>query len=168
MATTASSAPSTAAYGFEFDYNRNLIHYHGLTIRLSPHESDILRVLLNHRARPTPIGMLIQRVYGMNEPDAAAVSIRVAIHSLRKKITPTGMSIRVEPRVGYEIEASHIPELNRRLNDKILVALNLAKANDEMEIAGHLQIALDLAEGKRAKWVEAHVDPSPRRANTGR
>ena len=139
--------------GFEFDYNHNVIFYAGKVIRLSPHEADILRVLLNNRARPTPIGVLIQKVYGANEPDAAAVSIRVAIHSLRKKIQETGMSIRAEPKVGYEIEASNVPELNRRLNDKILVALNLARATDEHEVAAHLQTALDIAEVKRQKWL---------------
>src|ERR1700761_8698508 len=139
--------------GFEFDYNHNILYSHGKVIRLSPHEADILRVLLNNRARPTPIGVLIQKVYGANEPDAAAVSIRVAIHSLRKKIQETGMSIRAEPKVGYEIEASHIPELNRRLNDKILVALNLARATDEHEVAAHLERALELAEVKRQKWL---------------
>ena len=139
--------------GFEFDYNHNVIFFGGKVIRLSPHEADILRVLLGNRARPTPIGVLIQRVYGANEPDAAAVSIRVAIHSLRKKIQETGMSIRAEPKVGYEIEASHIPELNRRLNDKILMALNLARSTDEHEIAAHLETALNLAEAKREKWL---------------
>jgi DNA-binding winged helix-turn-helix (wHTH) protein len=140
--------------GFEFDYNHNVIFFGGKVIRLSPHESDILRVLLNNRARPTPIGVLIQRVYGAHEPDSAAVSIRVAIHSLRKKILETGMSIQVEPRVGYEIEASHIPELNRRLNDKILVALNMARSSDEHEIVIHLEQALGLAEIKREKWLK--------------
>jgi DNA-binding winged helix-turn-helix (wHTH) protein len=138
--------------GFEFDYNHNTIFFDGGVIALSPHEADILRVLLNNRARPTPIGTLIQKVYGGNEPDAAAVSIRVAIHSLRKKIQPTGMSIKVEPKVGYEIEASHIPELNRRLSDKILMALNLAQSTDENEIAAYLKAAFELAEVKRQKW----------------
>src|SRR5277367_4415372 len=139
--------------GFEFDYNHNVIFYGGKVIRLSPHEADIIRVLLNNRARPTPIGVLIQKVYGANEPDAADVSIRVAIHSLRKKIQETGMSIRAEPKVGYEIEASHIPELNRRLNDKILMALNMARSTDEHEIVIHLEQALELAEVKREKWL---------------
>ena len=139
--------------GFEFDYNHNVIFFGGKVIRLSPHEADILQVLLTNRARPTPIGVLIQRVYGANEPDAAAVSIRVAIHSLRKKIQETGMSIRAEPKVGYEIEASHIPELNRRLNDKILLALNLARSTEEHEIAMHLETALNMAEVKRQKWL---------------
>jgi DNA-binding winged helix-turn-helix (wHTH) protein len=139
--------------GFEFDYNHNVILFHGKVISLSPHEADILRVLLNNRGRPTPIGTLIQRVYGAHEPDAAAVSIRVAIHSLRKKIRETGMVIKAEPKVGYEIEASHLPELNRRLVDKILIALNVARSTGETEVAGHLETALNIAEMKRQKWL---------------
>jgi DNA-binding winged helix-turn-helix (wHTH) protein len=138
--------------GFEFDYEHNTIFFYGNIITLSPHESDILRVLLNNRARPTPLGTLIQNIYGGREPDAAAASIRVAIHSLRKKIEATGMKIKVEPRVGYEIEASHIPELNRRLPDKILMALNLALATGEEEIAKLLRAAWNMAEANRQKW----------------
>jgi DNA-binding winged helix-turn-helix (wHTH) protein len=140
--------------GFEFDYNHNVIFFSRKAIKLSPHESDILRVLLNNRARPTPIGTLVQRVYGANEPDSATVSIRVAIHSLRKKIHETGLSIRAEPRVGYEIEATDIPELNRRLSDKILIALNMARSTDEPEVAAFLEQALSLAEVKREKWAK--------------
>jgi len=138
---------------FEFDYNHNVIYFSGKVINLSPHEADILQVLLNNRARPTPTSILIQKVYGANEPDAAAISIRVAIHSLRKKIEETGMSIRAEPNVGYEIDVSRVPELNRNLNDKILSALNVARSSDEDEIAGFLEIALNLTESKRLKWV---------------
>jgi len=138
--------------GFEFDYNHNVIFFGGKVISLSPHEADILHVLLSNRSRPTPTGILIQRVYGANEPDAAAVSIRVAIHSLRKKIEETGMSIQAEPNVGYEIDVSRVPELNRNLNDKILSALNVARSSDEVDIAGFLELALNLTEAKARKW----------------
>jgi DNA-binding winged helix-turn-helix (wHTH) protein len=151
---------SSRSQEFDFDYNRNSIIYDGKVIKLSPHEADILRVLLNNRARPTPIGTLIQRVYGANEPDAAAVSIRVAIHSLRKKVLETGMRIRAEAKVGYEIEADSIPELNRRLHDKILMALNVACANEEHEIAEHLRAALELAMVKREKWLSIDRPPT--------
>jgi DNA-binding winged helix-turn-helix (wHTH) protein len=136
-------------YDFEFDYSHNVIFFSGTVIHLSPHEANILHVLLSNRARPTPLGTLIQRVYGANEPDAAAGSIRVAVYSLRKKLQPTGMTIRAEPKVGYEIDASNIPELNRRLNDKILLALNVARETNEPEIAQLLQSALNIAETKR-------------------
>jgi DNA-binding winged helix-turn-helix (wHTH) protein len=137
--------------GFEFDYNRNVIFDHGNVIRLAPHEADILKTLLDNRGRPAPMNALIARVYGVREPNAAAVSIRVAIHSLRKKIKSTGMTIRVEPSVGYEIDASRIPELNRRLTDKIMLALNMARATESTEVAHLLEQALALATKKRAE-----------------
>jgi DNA-binding winged helix-turn-helix (wHTH) protein len=137
--------------GFEFDYNRNVIFDHGNVIRLAPHEADILKTLLDNRGRPTPMSALISKVYGIREPDAAAISIRVAIHSLRKKIKATGMQIRVEPSVGYEIDASRIPELNRRLTDKILLALNLAQADEDTEVARLLEQALAIAAKTRTE-----------------
>jgi DNA-binding winged helix-turn-helix (wHTH) protein len=152
-------AETAQARRFEFDYSHNTIYFSGEIIQLSPHEADILQVLLNNRARPTPMDVMIQRVYGASEPDAAAASIRVAIHSLRKKIDKTGMSIRATPKVGYEIDAINIPELNRRLSDKILIALNSARASDELELAQHLQVAYDLAESKRRKWLGRLHEP---------
>src|SRR5438105_10742669 len=89
---------------FEFDYNRNVVFYESKIIRLSPHESDILHLLLLNRSRVVPLGTLIERVYGATEPETAPVSIRVAVHSLRKKLIDTGIKIRAEARVGYEID----------------------------------------------------------------
>ena len=140
---------------FEFDYLRNALYFKGEVIHLSPHESDILRVLLNHRARPILLGTLIQRVYGVNEPDQAAASIRVAIHNLRKKIQVTGMTIKAQPRLGYEIDAAMIPELNRRIYDQILLVLNRTLAAGERDISAHLQAALNIAEVRREKWATA-------------
>jgi len=141
---------------FEFDYNHNVVYFKGAGIHLSPHEADILQVLLNNRARTTPLGLLIQQVYGSAEPETAAVSIRVSVHSLRKKLQPTGIKIKAEPRVGYEIDAAAVPELNRRLSDKILFALNTAKASGEREIVAQLQIAYDMAEARRRQWLATH------------
>jgi DNA-binding winged helix-turn-helix (wHTH) protein len=141
---------------FEFDYNHNVVYFKGAAIHLSPHEADILQVLLNNRARTTPLGLLIQQVYGSAEPETAAVSIRVSVHSLRKKLQPTGIKIKAEPRVGYEIDAAAVPELNRRLSDKILFALNTAKASGEREIVAQLQIAYDMAEARRRQWLATH------------
>lgn len=153
---------SASHQGFEFDYNHNVLFFRGKVIHLSPHEADILQVLLSNRARATPLEVLIQRVYGSSEPDTAAVSIRVSIHSLRKKLLETGIKIRAEARVGYEIDASSVPELNRRLADKILLALNVAKATGEREIADRLQVALELTEARRQKWIEAKTQVGQR------
>jgi DNA-binding winged helix-turn-helix (wHTH) protein len=150
--------------GFEFDYGHNVLFFNGKVIRLSGHESDILRVLLNNRARPTAVGTLVQEVYGVGEPATATISVRVAIHSLRKKIEETGMRITAEPKVGYALEASHLPELNRRLTDKILLALGMARDSGEAEIVKYLEAALLLAEAKRQKWRDRA--PAPRSPDT--
>jgi DNA-binding winged helix-turn-helix (wHTH) protein len=149
-------AEKASHQGFEFDYNHNVVYFKGEGIHLSPHEADILQVLLNNRARTTPLGVLIQQVYGSSEPETAAVSIRVSVHSLRKKLRDTGIKIKAEPRVGYEIDAEAVPELNRRLSDKILIALNTAKASGEKEIVEQLQLAYDLAETRRRQWLASH------------
>jgi hypothetical protein len=39
------------------------------------------------------------------------------------------------------------------LNDRILIALNLARSTDEPEIAALLERALSMAEAKRQKWL---------------
>jgi hypothetical protein len=65
------------------------------------------------------------------------------------------MVIRAQPGLGYEIDASMIPELNRRICDQILLVLNRARAAGEREIAAHLQAALAVAELKREKWLAA-------------
>jgi DNA-binding winged helix-turn-helix (wHTH) protein len=156
---------SAAHGGFEFDYNHNTILFNWKIIHLTPHESDILQVLLDNRSRPTTMGVLIQKVYGVREPDSAAISIRVAVHSLRKKIQVTGIEIRAEPRVGYEINASAIPELNRRLSDKILMALNVAQAAGEDGIAEHLAAALSLAEKSRRVQPRADGRSAPAEAD---
>jgi len=70
----------------------------------------------------------------------------VAIHSLRKKLQTTGMNIQTRPGVGYEVDTSGIPELNRLLADKILMALNHARAAGQSNIVQILQNALKLSE----------------------
>jgi DNA-binding winged helix-turn-helix (wHTH) protein len=156
MTTRQRLAETASHQDFEFDYNHNVVYFKGKAIHLSPHEADILQVLLNNRARTTPLGLLIQQVYGSSEPETAAVSIRVSVHSLRKKLIDTGIKIKAEPRVGYEIDATAVPELNRRLSDKILIALNTAKASGEREITDTLQAAYDMAETRRRQWLASH------------
>src|ERR1700676_297878 len=145
------SAEEPGHQDFEFDYARNVVYFKGDGIHLTPHEADILHILLNNRARTTPIEVLIQKVYGAMEPRTAPASMRVAMHSLRKKLRDTGLKIKAEARVGYEIDAAAFPELNRPLSDKILLAINTAKAAGEEAIAKQLQAAYEMAEIRRRK-----------------
>jgi DNA-binding response OmpR family regulator len=91
-------AETASHQDFEFDYNHNVVYFKGKSIHLSPHEADILQVLLNNRARATPLGVLIQQVYGSSEPETAAVSIRVSVHSLRKKLIDRSCSRSIRPK----------------------------------------------------------------------
>ena len=131
---------------FEFDYDRNAIFFQSKLIRLSPHEADILHLLLLNRSRVVPLGTLIERVYGATEPETAPVSIRVAVHSLRKKLAKTGVKIRAEARVGYEIDVAAVPELSLGLKDKVLSALNVAKAAGKNDVVDRLQAVLKIVE----------------------
>lgn len=110
--------------GFEVDNSRRVIFDHGRVILLAPHEANILQLLVTNRGRLTPMDTLTSHVCGNREMDTAAISVRVAIHSLRKKIKSTGLAIRAEPSVGYELDASRVLELNQRLTDKMLMELN--------------------------------------------
>ena len=138
---------------FEFDYNRNAVFFQSKVIHLSPHEADILYLLLKNLARVTPLSALIQRIYGVMEPDTAAVSIRVAVHSLRKKLAMTGVKIRAEARTGYEIDVENIPELNLGLSERILSAFNVAQASGEHEIADRQSRADAIGDRLRFKHV---------------
>jgi DNA-binding winged helix-turn-helix (wHTH) protein len=135
---------------FEFDYNRNVVFFESRQIRLSPHEADILHLLLLNRPRVVPLGVLIEQVYGASEPETAPVSIRVAVHSLRKKLAETGIRIRAIARVGYEIDVDDVPEMSLGLKNRILSALNVAKAAGESDIADRLQAVLQLVESRPA------------------
>jgi hypothetical protein len=135
---------------FEFDYDRNAVFFESTVIRLSPHESDILHLLLINRARVVPLSTLIERVYGGNEPETAPVSIRVAVYSLRKKLAPTGIRIRAEARVGYEIDMDNVPEMNLGLKDRVLSALNVAKAVGHRDAADRLLAVLRIVESEAA------------------
>ena len=142
MSTRLTLVSNSPHQRFAFDYNRNIVFFRSNVIHLSPHEADILQLLLKNRARVTPLAVLIRQVYGMTEPNTAATSIRVAIHSLRKKLAITGIKIRAEARVGYEIDVGDVPELDLGLSEKIFSAFNVAQALGTPEIAGRLQAML--------------------------
>lgn len=138
---------------FAFDYDHNIVRFGGSEIRLSPYESDVLRILLRNRAGAIPIHQLVHQVYGSAAPDSAAVSIRVLVHALRKKLRHTGISITAEARRGYRIDSDVVPELSNELSDRILIALDTAKALGEFDVAECLQTAYDQVERERRDWL---------------
>ncbi|HXE64918.1 MAG TPA: response regulator transcription factor [Bryobacteraceae bacterium] len=75
----------------------------GKSVRLTPKEFDLLRLLMDHPNRPVPHRKLLQMVWGPDYGDEVEY-LRVLVNQLRKKIEPVPTSPRyllTEPWVGY-------------------------------------------------------------------
>lgn len=98
--------------------DRNAIFFQSKLIKLSPHQADIVHLLLLKHSRVVRLGTLIERVYGATEPEIAPVPIRVAVHALRRKLAETGIKILAEARVGHEIDGDSVSGMNLGLRTK--------------------------------------------------
>ena len=96
MRATHQVKQHVSSTGFVFNYGQNVIKVRGKAIRLSPHEADILHILLSAGGDATPLTALIEKVYGSFEPVSAEGSIRVAIHSLRRKLQRSDAQIKTQ------------------------------------------------------------------------
>jgi len=139
---------------FEFDIAGNVIRVEGRSIELKPIETRILRILLNNRGQLTTTRSLARaRSGGAEAPSAAAIHDTLA--SLRRKLAGTGLEIKTNQRVGFEIHAFKVPELNRRLSDKILLAMNQALESGNKSIIEQLHVAWDLARESERLWLKS-------------
>ena len=146
-------AGSFGKSAFEFDIATNLIRVGGRSIALEPLETHVLRILLNNRGQLTTTRSLARARLGAGAvPTAAAVHDAVA--SLRRKLAGTGLEIKINQRIGFEIHAFKLPELNRRLSDKILLAMNQALESGNRSIVEQLHVAWDLAKESERQWLK--------------
>ncbi|HKO08166.1 MAG TPA: helix-turn-helix domain-containing protein [Alphaproteobacteria bacterium] len=136
---------------FEFDIGGNVIRFQGRSIPLQPLETHVLRILLNNRGQVTSVTSLSRSRRGAREA-ASAESIREAISSLRQKLEGTGLQINSSQSVGYEIHAFNVPELNRRLSDKVLLAINQAAGSGNKALIEQLHVALQLSKESERQW----------------
>ncbi|HVW11938.1 MAG TPA: response regulator transcription factor [Bryobacteraceae bacterium] len=86
------------------DFGTRRVVLRGKTIRLTPKEFDLLRLLVEHANRPVPHRKLLQMVWGPDYGDEVEY-LRVFINQLRKKIEPVPSAPRyllTEPWVGYK------------------------------------------------------------------
>ncbi len=153
---------------FTFDTERNLIVWRGLAIELSAQETHILRILFNNRGQTTTTKALIEGLPGAAASAVAAAAIRAAIASLRRKLAGTGIEIKPLQKFGYEIIAFKVPELNRRLSDRILLAMSQAVDTGNKEVAEQLHVALELAKESEQLWLERHRAKEKRAIPQGR
>lgn len=86
------------------DLNSNCVTRLGRTVPLQPRETEIILALNRVYPRRASVNKLISAVWGRgDEPDAALVSIRVRICTLRAKIAPLGLSIPRSRVAGYAL-----------------------------------------------------------------
>jgi DNA-binding winged helix-turn-helix (wHTH) protein len=140
---------------FEFDIAGNVIRVKGRSIALQPLETHVLRILLNNRGQITSARSLTRAQLGGRDAPSEAI-IDGVIASLHKKLTGTGLEIETNQNVGFEIHALKVPELNRRLSDKILLAMNQAIESGNKAIVKQLRVALVLAKECEQDWLQSH------------
>jgi two-component system KDP operon response regulator KdpE len=89
--------------GLEINFDARRVTRDGVSVRLTPKEFDLLKMLVEHPNRAIPHRKLLQTVWGPDYGDEVEY-LRVVINQLRKKIEPVPSKPRyllTEPWVGY-------------------------------------------------------------------
>lgn len=76
----------------------------GETLSLTPRESAVLRVLLEHAGEPMSKQHILERVVS-DESDMHPEAIEVIVHRLRKRVDGEGLHIKTYRGLGYALEA---------------------------------------------------------------
>jgi len=101
--------PSFVSKDLRIDFERRSVAVRERSVRLTPKEFDILRLLVANEGKAVPHRTLLQSVWGPDYGEETEY-LRVFINQLRKKIEPDPRRpryIRTEPWVGYRFEASN-------------------------------------------------------------
>jgi two-component system response regulator TctD len=77
----------------------------GQTLSLSPRESAVLRVLLEHAGEPMSKQQILERVVS-DEKDIHPEAVEVIVHRLRKRIDGAGLRITTYRGLGYALETA--------------------------------------------------------------
>jgi two-component system KDP operon response regulator KdpE len=95
--------------GLEINFDERRVTRNGMTVRLTPKEFDLLKMLVDHPNRAIPHRKLLQTVWGPDYGDEVEY-LRVVVNQLRKKIEAVPSKpqyLLTEPWVGYRFA---IPE----------------------------------------------------------
>ncbi|HYL09285.1 MAG TPA: response regulator transcription factor [Candidatus Acidoferrales bacterium] len=105
------SVPAFLSKDLTIDFDKRAVLVKGQSVRLTPKEFDLLRLLVANRGKAVAHRRLLQAVWGPDYGEETEY-LRVFINQLRKKIEPDPRKprfIRTDPWVGYRFEA---PENN--------------------------------------------------------
>jgi two-component system, OmpR family, KDP operon response regulator KdpE len=101
--------PSFVSDDLTIDFERRSVLVRGQSVRLTPKEFELLRLLVANQGKSLPHRKLLQSVWGPDYGEEAEY-LRVFINQLRKKIEPDPRHpryIRTEPWVGYRFDPPH-------------------------------------------------------------
>ncbi len=105
----AEAPPSFVSDDLTIDFERRSVLVRGQSVRLTPKEFELLRLLVANQGKALPHRKLLQSVWGPDYGEEAEY-LRVFINQLRKKIEPDPRHpryIRTEPWVGYRFDPPH-------------------------------------------------------------
>jgi two-component system KDP operon response regulator KdpE len=91
------------------NFETRRVTLNGKSIRLTPKEFDLLRILVSNPDKPIPHRKLLQMVWGPDYVDEVEY-LRVVVNQLRKKIEPEPSKpkyLLTEPWVGYRFATQH-------------------------------------------------------------
>ena len=97
--------------GLEINFNERRVTRDGHSVRLTPKEFDLLKMLVDHPNRAIPHRKLLQTVWGPDYGDEVEY-LRVVVNQLRKKIEAVPSKpkyLLTEPWVGYRFSIPEAP-----------------------------------------------------------
>ena len=102
--SSAETEPMTFSSGeLSINFESRRATLNGNTVRLTPKEFDLLKILVSNANKPVPHRKLLQTVWGPDYGDEVEY-LRVVVNQLRKKIEPEPSKpkyLLTEPWVGY-------------------------------------------------------------------
>ena len=108
----ADAAPHRFSDGeLDIDFDARRVTRNGTSVRLTPKELDLLKMLVDHPNQPIPHRKLLQTVWGPDYGDEVEY-LRVVINQLRKKIEAVPSKpkyLLTEPWVGYRFATPEEP-----------------------------------------------------------
>jgi two-component system response regulator TctD len=79
----------------------------GEPLAMSPRETAVLRVLLQHAGEPMSKQQILERVVS-DEKDIHPEAVEVIVHRLRKRVDGRGLRITTYRGLGYALEADRV------------------------------------------------------------
>lgn len=76
--------------------------------RVAPRQAEVLHVLLTRSPEAVPMPYLIQRVYGINEPEKASEDVRSFIRHLKPRLMGSGYQIKNSYGFGYSLRPTAV------------------------------------------------------------